>query len=170
MTAKTRRAATAKGKPAAGAKAKPATKPQEKDVVVEVSNDQKAVDVDHEDQSNDELAPKAPAPDHASAAQDESAANGSAANTDDSESDPDSKAEKQAEKVAEQAAKEAQKPFRRESSQASMADSVTVSPNNLQAADLLELLIKTASCHRHSRSHLTMPQLCCEVQAGRNCH
>ena len=128
MKAKTRRGAAAKGKAAAAEKAPAAKKAELKEVkekVVEVSEDAKAIKADADKDVIEEAAPKAPAPDQASAAQEDSdASDSSAANNGSSE--PEVIAEERAEAIAQHVVDETKKPLRKNSSQASLAGSVTV--------------------------------------------
>lgn len=127
MTAKTKRGA-ANGKAAAADKkatAKQKAAKETKEQVVEVSDDAKAIKADANKDVSEQAAPKAPAPDQASAAQEDSDASEASA-VDNGNSEPEVTAEEQAEQTAEKIADETQKPLTKNSSSSSLAGSVTV--------------------------------------------
>ena len=129
MTAKTRRgaangkAAAADKKATAKQKAPKQTKEQVKEQVVEVSDDAKAIKADADKDISEQAPPKAPAPDQASTAQQDS---GASEASDNGNSEPEVTAEEQAEETAEKIVDDTQKPLRKNSSSSSLAGSVTV--------------------------------------------
>lgn len=127
MTAKTRRGA-ANGKAAAADKkaiAKQKAAKDTKEQVVEVSDDAKAIKADANKDVSEQAAPKASAPDQASAAQEDGDASEASA-ADNGNSEPEVTAEEQAEQTAEKIVDESQKPLKKNSSSSSLAGSVTV--------------------------------------------